>query len=251
MQCLISVETEPDENGKKKWEAFTWFTMAKFDEVTEQAYMTFSSELAEFLTVLKWMYARIDLKDLGELQSRYAVHLFEMAMSYKSLAGKKGNRGETWYFERGFPDEIRKVMGVAENAYKDNHLLKQYVIEGPVREINEAGIGLKITPTTIKKGRRIVAVRFYCKPAPRPVRGQKRIKAAELPLIPEAEIKAEEDREDKELARLREQYPEEFAERYQAALDSRPAFLKRCGNGVIFSEQRALLELRDKYGIVK
>jgi hypothetical protein len=134
---------------------------------------------------------------------------------------------------------------------KDNHLLKRYVIEGPVREINKAGLGMEITPTTIKQGCRIVAVRFYCKPAPRPVRGRKRITDAELPLVPESDIQAEEDREDKELARLRERYPEEFAERYQAALDSRPAFLKRCGNGVVFSEQRALMELREKYGIVK
>jgi plasmid replication initiation protein len=114
--------------------------------------MTFSSELAEFLAAIKWMYAKINLKDLGELQSCYAIHLFEIAMSYRSLAGRGKNHSEAWYFERGFPDEVRYIMGVAKGTYKDNHLLKQKVIEGPVREINAAGIGLEITPTTVKQG---------------------------------------------------------------------------------------------------
>jgi plasmid replication initiation protein len=251
LQSLISIETEPDKNGKKKWKAFTWFTVAEFDEATGQARMTFSSELAEFLAAIKWMYAKINLKDLGELQSRYAVHLFEIAMSYRSLAGKNGNHNEAWYFERGFPDEIRQIMGVAKNAYKDSYELKRKVIEGPVKEINEAGIGLEITPVTVKQGRSIVAIRFDCKKKPRAVKGQKQHKAVELPSPPEPDFRAEQEREEKELSHLREQYPDEFVELYQAALDSRPAFLKKTNSGTVFAEQRALMELKKKHGIVK
>jgi hypothetical protein len=40
------------------------------------------------------MYAGINLKDLGELQSRYVLHLFQIAMSYRSLA-----EGETRHSE--------------------------------------------------------------------------------------------------------------------------------------------------------
>jgi hypothetical protein len=115
LQSLISIETEPDKNGKKDWKEFTWFTVAEFSEKTGQARMTFSSELAEFLAALKWMYAKINLKDLGELQSRYTLHLFEIAMSYRSLVGRGGNRSETWYFERGFPDlESGKISNLSD-----------------------------------------------------------------------------------------------------------------------------------------
>jgi plasmid replication initiation protein len=257
LQCLISIETESDKNGKKDWKEFTWFTMAEFSEATGQARMTFSSELAEFLTALKWMYARINLNDLGELQGRYALHLFEIALSYRSLAGRGGNRSEAWYFERGFPDEIRRVMGVAKDAYKDNHLLKQYIIENPIKEINKAGIGIEITPTPIKQGNRIVSIRFYCKQTERAVKGKGKgkisgSKAAEAPLtLPKPDSHAEQEREDKELEHLRELYPEEFAELYQTALDTCPAFLKKSSNSSFFSERRALLELREKHGIVK
>jgi hypothetical protein len=252
MESVITLETKPDEKGKKNWKKFTWFTVLTFSEKTSKATMTFSSELAEFLAAIKWLYAKINLKDLGELQSRYSIHLFEIAMSYRSLAGKNGNRGETWYFERGFPDEIRKIMGVAEDDYKNNYELKRNVIERPIREINEAGIGLEITPVTVKQGRRIVAIWFDCKPAPRPVRGRKKSAVAELPPPPpEVDFQAEQEREEKELAHLAELYPDEFAERYQAAMDSRPAFLKQSTTGAVFAEQRALLELREKYGIMK
>ena len=49
MECFITVETEPDEKGKKQWEKFTWFTYAKFDESTGKATMVFSEKLADFL----------------------------------------------------------------------------------------------------------------------------------------------------------------------------------------------------------
>jgi plasmid replication initiation protein len=253
LQSIISIETEPDKNGKKKWKEFTWFTVAEYDEATGKAKMTFSSELAAFLTVLKWMYAKINLKDLGELQSRYAIHLFEIAMSYRSMAGRGGNRGERWYFERGFPDEIRQIMGVGKDAYKDTHLLKQKVIDRPIQEINEAGIGVAIKPTTVKQGRRIVAIRFDCTLEPRAgkTRGKNRKNAAEPPSLPAPDRQAEQEREEKELWHLKELYPEEFAERFQAAMDSRPAFLKNSEIGSTFAENRALMELREKHGIIK
>jgi plasmid replication initiation protein len=253
MQSVIHIETEPDEKGKKKWKEFTWFTVAEYDEATGNAKMTFSSELAEFLAALKWMYARISLKDLGELQSRYAIHLFEIAMSYRSMIGRGGNRGETWYFEQGFPEEIRHVMGVKKDAYKDNHLLKQYVIDKPVKEINKAGLGLEITPMTVKQGHRIVAIRFDCAIAPRTrkAKGKDQTNAAESPDLPPPESQAALDQEDKELEHLREQYPEEFAELFQAAIDSRPVFLKNSEIGAVFAKDRALMELKERHGIVK
>jgi hypothetical protein len=252
MRCVIHIETAPDEKGKKEWKKFTWFTVSSYSEKTEQAAMTFSSELAEFLAALRWMYSRINLKDLGDLQSRYAIHLFEIAMSYRSLAGRNGNPGDAWYFERGFPGEIRKIMGVKHDAYKDNHLLKQYVIDKPVKEINDAGIGVAITPTTVKQGRRIVAIRFDCAVTPRAGNRARRAAAeqAGLPDIPGRADEADrEDRESRELGRLKERYPDEFAERYAEALASRPAFLKASDIGAAFAEGRALLELKEKHGL--
>jgi plasmid replication initiation protein len=249
MECVITVETEPDENGKKAWKKFTWFTVATFDEETDQATMKFSDELADFLMALKWMYSKINLKDIGELQSRYAIRLFEMAMSYRSLAGKNGNRDKAWYFERGFPDEIRYIMGIGEEAYKDNHVFKQKVIENPINEINKAGLGLAIKPTTVKQGRQIVAIRFECTSASRSAKRRKRgIK--EVIALPELAPNAETQREEKELEHLRELYPDEFAELYEAELSRAPSYLHN-GFKQIAAEGSALMQLRERHGIVK
>jgi hypothetical protein len=247
MRCVISVETEPDEKGKKAWKKFTWFTVATFDEKTGQATMKFSEELASFLMALKWMYSKVSLTDIGELQSRYAIKLFEMAMSYQSLKGKQGNAHDHWYFERPIP-EIRKILGVPQEAYKRTDLFRQKVIEKPIRELNNAGIGLEIRPEGIKQGRRIMAIRFDCKPAPRKARGKRRGTEA-LPL-PEPNPRTETLREEKELDHLKEIYPEEFAALYEEALSKAPGFLPE-GFKQLGAEGSALIQLRERHGIVK
>jgi plasmid replication initiation protein len=245
MECVITVETKPDEKGKKFWKKFTWFTVSTFDEKTGQATMKFSDELAFFLLALKWMYSKINLKDIGELQSRYAIKLFEMAMSYQSLKGKQGNGDQRWYFERPIP-ELRMILGVPQEAYKETHLFKQKVIEGPLKEIKRAGIGVEITPEGVKQGRRIVAIRFGCRQTPRTVRGRGKRGSP----LPEEEPKNNSMREEQELQHLKELYPEEFAELYEAALDEVkpyiPEDIKRVG-----AEGSALLQLRERHGIVK
>jgi plasmid replication initiation protein len=248
MMCTISVETEPDEKGKKQWKEYTWFSVSEYDEKTEIARMTFSSELAGFLAALKWMYSKVPLKDLGELQSRYAIHLFTMAMSFKSLAGRGGNSPGSWYFQRDFPDDIRKVMGVKRGAYKNNSLLKQKVIDKPVQEINEANLGFEITPVPVKKGQRIVAIRFNCKNERRRAVGKD--KNVEAPALPE-QSRNEILREEKELAHLKELYPDEFAARYTAAIEEMPESWKERDAGKTLAESRALFELKEIYGIRK
>ena len=247
LRCIISVETELDEKGKKAWKKFTWFTMATFDEKTGQATMKFSEELASFLMALKWMYSKVSLKDIGELQSRYAIKLFEMAMSYMSLKGKQGNADDYWYFERPIP-ELRTILGVPQDAYQRMDLFKQNVIEKPLKELNHAGVGLQIRPEGIKQGRRIVAIRFNCKSAPRTVRGKRR-RADALPL-PDPNTRIEGLREEKELEHLKEVYPDEFAALYAEALANAPRFLSE-GFKQLGAEGSALMQLRERHGIVK
>jgi plasmid replication initiation protein len=53
--------------------------------------MTFSEHLAAFLAELKVAYTKIPLKEIGKLQSKYAIRLYEMAKSYESMVSKYGN----------------------------------------------------------------------------------------------------------------------------------------------------------------
>jgi len=261
MQCLIYLETEPDEKGKKAWKAFTWFTVAKYDEKTGQAEMTFSAELAGFLLALKWVYSKITLQDIGRLQSRYAIRIFEIAASYMSLKGKAGNRPGSWYFERSVED-LRFILGVPPDAYKETRDFKRKILEGPVREINQAGLGVEIMPQGIKQGRRIAVIRFECGPAERRARGGRRPKKTEAapvpgaaalpPVLPAEPEEAALFREDKELRHLKDLYQDEFRVLYEEALAKPHALKDRMPEAHRqAAEAAALNKLRERHGIKK
>jgi hypothetical protein len=141
MESVIQVETYPDTKGKTSWVMFHWFKRAEFNKDTGVCTMTFDQELADFLKELKRVYAKIDLQDLGKLQSKYALRYFEMTKSYESLAGKDGNQNGTWYFEWTLP-ELRTMLGIPDEAYSETKRFRQKVVEEPVKEINGAGIGM-------------------------------------------------------------------------------------------------------------
>jgi hypothetical protein len=253
MQCVISIETDPDKNGKKKWRKFTWFTRADYDEATGKATMTFSAELADFLRAFKWVYTKINLRDLGRLQSRYAIRLFELVMSSAFLRGKQGNAEKTWYFQASVSD-YRVILGVPDGAYQETHAFKQKVIDGPVKEINEAGIGVAINPEGVKQGRSLVAIRLTCTQEARRVgtkRGRKKQASAPEAELSAVELKAEDLRIEKELELLKERYESEYAELYAAEL-AKPSFVPPTHEiRKLAAAGAAAQALKTRHGIVK
>jgi plasmid replication initiation protein len=253
MKSVITVETEKIIKGKRKWEKYTWFTYAKYDEETGKATMTFSSELAAVLLEIKRLYAKINLADVGKLQSKYAIRLFEMAKSYESMAGKDGNESDAWYFERSL-NEFRELFGIDSEAYKETRDFRKKVIEEPVKEINQAGIGLEIKSEGIKRGRNLVALRLNCKkaalkaPAKRNRGGKKA--ESQLELSDQNPAKA---RQEKELEHLKELYPDEFTGLYAQILEELPYLGGGPGEHIRQSaaELKALEALRERHGIVK
>jgi plasmid replication initiation protein len=251
MQSVITIETEPNAKGKKEWRQFTWFIEARYSEETSKATMTFSPKLAEVLLELRWVYSKINLHDFGKLKGRYAIRLYEIALSYAYLKGKQGNKDGAWYFQWTIK-ELREIMGVPKDAYKETHLFKQKVIEAPVREINNAGLGLNISIESVKQGRYLIGIRFGCEQVPRQLTEKSRQKANLTQMeLPNANLKTVNDREDKELQHLKELYPEEFAELYAAELENTPVFIKDREFGKIAAEGSALLKLREKHGRMK
>ena len=131
----------------------------------------------------------------------------------------------------------------------ETQLFKKKVIEGPIEEINNARIGLEITPERIRQGRKLVAIRFDCKAAPRTIKGKRSGAKEDIPL-PDSNPKTEDLLEEKELEHLKELYPEEFAELYEMELAKAPAYIPE-GFKQIGAEGSALMQLKKRHGIVK
>jgi plasmid replication initiation protein len=250
MNAKISIE-QATAKGKKNWKGYTWFTYSEVDEASGVCTMTFSEDLAGVLLELKRVYTQINLQDLGKLQSKYGLRIFEMAKSYESLEGKDGNPGGSWYFERTIP-EFRELFAVPEGAYPETKHFRQFVIEEPVKEINAAGIGVALKTEGIKQGRNLKALRLTCQQAPRtaaPKRGKR--KTVPPPELPDPNPKRAGEHTQKELEHLKERYPDEFADLYTAEL-AKPSWLpvdsevrKQAAQGA------ATTRLHKKYGIVK
>lgn len=204
--------------------------------------MTFNRELADAIMQFKKAYAKIELADLGKLQSRYAIRFYELALSYAGFAGKGGNRTGEWYFDHTL-DELRALFQVDPKKYKVTKDFRVYIIDKPIEEINAAHLGLQIEPEYARRGKWLIGARFWCRWVKR---------GEPVPVNPATETGQEEDRliaafpgeyealEAEERARIKQQpglfkdYPqfEEMAAKGQAAIrlrEAHPDFFKKKG----------------------
>ena len=246
MESVIEVPTLPNKKGKVGWVMHHWFQRSEFNPDTGICTMTFDQELAEFLKELKWVYSKIELADMGRLQSRYAIRIFELAISYSSLQGKDGNPDNGWYFEKSL-EELRKIFGLTEEEYKETREFRRNAIENPIKEINNAGIGVEIKTVSIKSGRNLTGIRFNNEKVARTTKKARGRKAAALP---ESNADAVETKESKELEHLKELYPAEFAALYAEGLEKVAVWVSQ-GFKQEYAVAAALGALRQKYGIVK
>jgi hypothetical protein len=243
VQTPITIETP------EKWQTFMWIQTAEIDKKTNMISISFSCGLAEYLVTLKKMYARLELIDLGKLQSLYAIRLFELAKSYESLAGKQGNPQDCWYFERTV-EEMRKILGIEDQKYTKTADFRRYVIEGPLRELNEADLGVAIVPEYVRKGKFLAAIRFSCRKNVRKAVGRKKKNIKDLP-APETDLRYAQELEAKEDEHLKKLYPDEFARLYAEAVENVPLVGRHTSLGAKAAEYQAMKRLKERRGTVQ
>lgn len=197
MSKIIDLDT-PD-----GWVMFPWFMRAWYYKSRDVIRVQFADELKPFILNMKDRFHIHTIADLSKLQSRYALRIYELVMSYEGMAGKSGNKPGEWYIDLQF-DLVRKLFQIADHQYKLKNAFRKNVIDLPIREINEAGLGIRVDCDYDKwrRGRRLDGVRLICKllktGEPRPVHPAT---AAE-----------------KEASGLRAKYPEDWERFYQDEL---------------------------------
>jgi len=257
-ECLnshIEIEhIEPD--GQHIWEAYTWFSYSKLvshfglgDLKTEKKVslysdtdhlpllcdtivMHFNPELGAVLKNFGLFYSQIKLADLGKLQSRYAIRFYEIAMSWSSEAGKKGNKPGEWFFYYTV-QELRAIFKIEHSQYKLTSDFRRKCIDVPCAEIREADIGIDVEPEPDKSGRRLLGFRFQCRFTSRHERN----------VTPIVSDRDEVDLDDK----LKAAYPEKY-EKYKTEYLSQQDFpgMKPLGRDIV-ADAEACLILRAEY----
>lgn len=200
MKRVLSIETEFG------WKLFHWVEAAWYTRKTDTITVRLSNELTPYILDLKGSFAIVQISDLARLQGKHSARLFELVMQGRGFAGQGRNRTGEWFVDLAFP-LVRTMFMIGPTEYKDTWSLRRRVIDDPIREINDAGLGLRVTPDYdhFRRGRTLSGVRLWVK-LTRP--GEPRDVSPATPT-------------EKAAASLQDQYPEEYA-KHLAAVRAEP-----------------------------
>lgn len=191
------VEQVLDVDTPDGWQIYPWVNLAAYIKARDVVQFRLSEELLPYIRDVQALYQTIAIADMSALQGKHSFRIFELVMANRGFMGTGGNRPGEWYTDLEF-DTLRTLLKIKPNEYKLTADLRKYVVDAPVREINEAGIGLRVECDydTLRRGRRLLGVRLKCKLLK---------KSDPRPVTPATKQEDEEER-------LKEKYPERYAE---------------------------------------
>lgn len=157
------LETE----GPDGWVIFGWVDRARYIKTRDAVQIELSQELRPYVLNLQKAFTVLKIADVARLQSKYALRLFELVMSYQGHAGKGGNKAREWYVDLEFA-HLRQMLKIGAEEYtgkNGTNAFRKWVIDIPLREINEAAMGLHLEADyqPFRRGRRLLGVRLRCR----------------------------------------------------------------------------------------
>ena len=130
-----------------------WVSQIAYVDDLAEIQIIFSPAVASMCSRLERHFTSYDLEQVAPLTSKYAVRLYELMMSWKSV-------GKTPIIKLS---EFRERVGLLdENEYKDMCTFKKYVLDLAVAQINEH-TDIKLTYEQHKAGRKIAGFSFKFK----------------------------------------------------------------------------------------
>ena len=135
------------ENYKSRW-------VSEIGYVDNEAVvkLIFAPAIVPLITRLEEHFTKYELQQVSQLSSAYAVRLYEILISWRSIE-------KTPVIEL---EDFRQKMGVLENEYKRSDNFKKWVIDQSIQQIN-AHTDITATYEQHKKGRFIYGFSFSFK----------------------------------------------------------------------------------------
>lgn len=161
MKQVIVIDTH---NG---WKMHQWFQTAQYNRDEDTIELTFNEGLRPYLIEFLKTYDKLAIADLSKLQGKYSWRIYEMVMTYAGMAGKNGNRQGEWYHPELSIGALRQLLLIPENQYPRTANFRARVIDDPIKEINQADLGIEITPVYKRRRRYLRGVEWHCRKVPR------------------------------------------------------------------------------------
>lgn len=143
------------------WAVYNWFHHIRYIKSRDVIQMQLHDELAPYFLALQESFDRLHISDLTQLTGKYALRIFELVMTRKAQAGTNGMKPGHWFYAVSL-DDLRIMFRVV-NEYRLNADLRRRAIDEPIQEINQANLGIHITPVYEKRGAKLISVRFNCR----------------------------------------------------------------------------------------
>lgn len=146
------------------WIQFHWVDVARYIKSRDVVQFKVSPELLPYVLEVKEMWRQISVTDMTKLTGKYSIRIFELVMANRGFAGKGGNRSGEWFTDLAFGD-ARLMFKIGPDEYKRTEAFRRVVLDGPIREINASGIGLRLEANYdfFRRGRNLLGVRIKAK----------------------------------------------------------------------------------------
>lgn len=138
-----SVRTE----DRNRVTEFRWVSSRTYFKKEGRFRIAMTDEVMPYLTQLKGQFTQYQLKHIAYFNSVYSIRIYELITQYKSMGEREI-----------FIDDLKKWLQV-EDKYPRFNSFNQRVLEPAIAEINEKS-DLVVTVELIKRGRKIVALKF-------------------------------------------------------------------------------------------
>ena len=157
MQQVVVIDTD------KGWKMHQWFQSAQYNRDEDTIELTFNEGLRPYLIEHLKTFDRHAITDLSKLQGKYSWRIYEMVMTHSGMAGKYGNRSGEWYYPELSIGALRQLFLIPDNQYKRTDIFRRTIIDLPIKEINQADLGIEITPVYKRRGRYLRGVELHCR----------------------------------------------------------------------------------------
>lgn len=113
--------------GKNAHYVVNWVQQIAYIDTAGMIELQFTDAVIPLITRLSEQYTEYDLKQVSELQSEYAIRLYELMAQWKTVG--KTNKIPI--------DDLRKKLGVQPEQYKEMHNFKARVLNLAISQIND------------------------------------------------------------------------------------------------------------------
>ena len=139
-----------------------WLSSAEYFGGKGYVELSFDPKLKPYLLQLKEFFTQYRLKDVVRLKRSYSIRIYELLKQYESIGKRSLDLSE-----------LRRVLGLQPNEYKQYGHLKSRILKPAQKEL-EKSTDLKFAFKEKKQGRRVSGIVFH-------IQNNRRKKAAQEP----------------------------------------------------------------------